>query len=201
MSTCRATLAAFVLAASFGNVPEARAQSYPSRPITVVVPFAAGGPTDTLARILSERMSASLGQPVVIENVTGAGGGLGTRRVARAAPDGYTLIVGFLGTHVLNAAIYRLEYDVQKDFQPIAFLANNPLLIVGKKALPAKDLKELIGWLRANPGNAMQGTPGAVLRRISPASTSREAPERNFGLCPTAARRLPCRTWLAAIST
>jgi tripartite-type tricarboxylate transporter receptor subunit TctC len=161
MSAYRARLVALVLATSIGGAPEATAQSYPSRPITMVVPFAAGGPTDTLARILSERLSASLGQPLVIENIAGAAGSLGTRRVARSAPDGYTLIVGFLGTHVLNAAIYSLEYDVEKDFEPIAFLASNPVMIVAKKAAPAKDLKELIAWLRANPGKASQGTPGA----------------------------------------
>ena len=160
MSTYRVSLVAFALAASFGSAP-ATAQSYPTRPVTVVVPFAAGGPTDTLARILSERMSARLGQPFVIENAAGAAGSLGTRRVARSAPDGYTVIIGFLGTHVLNGAIYSLEYDVQKDFEPIALLSSNPLLIVAKKAMPARDLKELIAWLRANPGKAVQGTPGA----------------------------------------
>jgi tripartite-type tricarboxylate transporter receptor subunit TctC len=161
MSTYRAGLVGFALAASLGNAPAATAQSYPTRPITVVVPFAAGGPTDTLARILSERMNARLGQPLVIENVAGAAGSLGTGRVARSTPDGYTLVIGFLGTHVLNGAIYSLGYDVQKDFEPIALLASNPLVIIAKKATPAKDLKELIAWLRANPGKAVQATPGA----------------------------------------
>jgi tripartite-type tricarboxylate transporter receptor subunit TctC len=143
-----------------------------------VVPFAAGGPTDTLARILSERMNARLGQPLVIENVAGAAGSLGTGRVARSTPDGYTLVIGFLGTHVLNGAIYSLGYDVQKDFEPIALLASNPLVIIAKKATPAKDLKELIAWLRANPGKAVQATPGAGTPRMSPAPTSSGARNR-----------------------
>jgi tripartite-type tricarboxylate transporter receptor subunit TctC len=139
---------------------DASAEVYPSRPITIVVPFPAGGPTDTIARILSERMSASLAQSLVIENVTGAGGTIGTARVARATPDGYTLCVGFLGTHVLNGAIYSLQYDVVKDFEPIALLASNPQLIVAKKATPANDLKEFIAWLKASPGKATQGGAG-----------------------------------------
>jgi tripartite-type tricarboxylate transporter receptor subunit TctC len=138
----------------------ARAQTYPSRPITIVVPFPAGGPTDTVGRIIAEGTRVLLGQPVIIENVTGAGGTIGVGRVARAAPDGYTLSVGFLGTHVLNGAIYTLQYDVLKDFEPVALLASNPQLIVAKSATPAKDLNELIAWLKANPGRASQGTAG-----------------------------------------
>jgi tripartite-type tricarboxylate transporter receptor subunit TctC len=136
-------------------------ESYPSRPVTMVVPFAAGGPTDTIARILANPMSAALGRPIIIENVTGAAGSIGVGRVARAAPDGYTLSVGFLGTHVLNGALYALQYDVLNDFEPIALLASNPQLIVAKIAMPAKDLIELIAWLKANPGAASQGTAGA----------------------------------------
>jgi tripartite-type tricarboxylate transporter receptor subunit TctC len=109
---------------------------------------------------VSERISLSLSQPVIVENVTGAAGTIGTGRVARAKPDGYTLCVGFLGTHVLNGAIYNLDYDVVKDFKPVALLATNPQLIVGKKGLPARDLRELISWLRANPDKATQGSAG-----------------------------------------
>ena len=109
---------------------------------------------------MSERLSASLGQPVIVENVTGAAGTIGTGRVALATPDGYVLCVGFLGTHVLNGAIYGLQYDVVKDFEPIALLASNPQLIVAKKATPAKDLREFIAWLKANPGKATQGSAG-----------------------------------------
>jgi tripartite-type tricarboxylate transporter receptor subunit TctC len=148
---------------AFAGVAASSAASvevYPSRQITVVVPFPAGGPTDTIARIVSDRMSTSLAQPIVIENVTGAAGTIGAGRVARATPDGYTICVGFLGTHVLNGAIYSLQYDVLKDFEPIALLASNPQLIVAKKATPANDLKELIAWLKANPAKATQGTAG-----------------------------------------
>jgi tripartite-type tricarboxylate transporter receptor subunit TctC len=128
--------------------------------MTIVVPFAAGGPLDTLARIVAERMRASLGQPIVIENVTGAGGSIGTGRVARAVADGYTLIIGIWTTHVVNGAIYPLQYDVLNDFEPIALLANNPQLIVAKKSMPANDLKGLIAWLKANPNKASAGTAG-----------------------------------------
>jgi len=156
----RTVLASAVLAAVSAQIAEASADAYPSRPITMVVPFPAGGPTDTIARIVSERMSTLLAQPIVIENVTGAAGTIGTGRVARAPPDGYMLCAGFLGTHVLNGAIHSLQYDVVKDFEPISLLASNPQLIVAKKATPAKDLKELIEWLKANPGKATQGTAG-----------------------------------------
>jgi tripartite-type tricarboxylate transporter receptor subunit TctC len=133
----------------------ARAQAYPSRPITIVVPTGAGGPQDVIARILVEGMRSSLGQPLIIDNVPGAGGTLGTGRVARARPDGYTLefSVSF-STHVLNGAIYALPYDVIADFAPIVLVADSPQLILAKKALPASDLKELIAWLKANPGKA-----------------------------------------------
>jgi tripartite-type tricarboxylate transporter receptor subunit TctC len=152
------------LAAGAASLPivarSARAQTYPSRPITMIVPFPPGGPTDTIGRIIAGGARVSLGQAIIIENVTGAGGTIGVGRVARAAPDGYTLSVGFLGTHVLNGAIYTLQYDVLKDFEPVALLATNPQLIVAKDATPAKNLNELIAWLTANPGKASQGTAG-----------------------------------------
>jgi tripartite-type tricarboxylate transporter receptor subunit TctC len=138
----------------------AQAQAYPSRPITIVVPFAAGGPTDTIARILAERMRAFFGQTVLVENVTGANGSIAVGRVARAAPDGYTLSIGQTGTHVLNGAAYSLQYHVLDDFEPISLLTDSPLLVVGKKSLPADNLKGLIDWLRANPNKATAGTPG-----------------------------------------
>jgi tripartite-type tricarboxylate transporter receptor subunit TctC len=140
--------------------PIARAQTFPARPITMIVPFAAGGPLDTIARFLAERMRVSLGQPVVIENVSGAGGSIGVGRVARATPDGYTIVMGYWGTHVLNGAIYALQYDVLNDFEPISLNANNSLLIVAKKTMPADDLKGLIAWLKANPNAASAGTVG-----------------------------------------
>ena len=142
------------------QAPFAQAESYPDRPITVVVPFPPGGPSDVTARILADRMREALGQPVVIENVAGAAGSIGTGRVARAAPDGYSLVLGYWGTHVANAAIYKLHYDVQKDFEPVALLPNQPSLIVAKKAIPADDLRGLIDWLKANPGKASLGTSG-----------------------------------------
>jgi tripartite-type tricarboxylate transporter receptor subunit TctC len=154
----------FTLLAAIGigltAIETGHAEIYPVRPVTVIVPFPAGGPTDTLARILVERMRISLGQPIVVENVTGASGTIGVGRVARAAPDGYSVSVGFLGTHVFNGALYTLPYDVVTDFEPVALLASNPQLIVAKNAVPAKDLKELIAWLKANPGKASQGTAG-----------------------------------------
>ncbi|HEY1544190.1 MAG TPA: tripartite tricarboxylate transporter substrate-binding protein [Xanthobacteraceae bacterium] len=152
-------LASFAFAAGLGGV--AGAQVYPSRAITLVVPFSAGGPTDALARILAGPMRQALGQPVIIENVTGAGGTIGVGRVARSAPDGYTMSLGIWPTHVLNGAIYTLQYDVQKDFEAVALLASNPQLIVAKNSMPAKNLDELIAWLKANPGKATQGTVGA----------------------------------------
>ena len=138
----------------------ASAQAYPARPITLVAPFPAGGPVDTIARILGEHMRGSLGQPVIVENVAGAAGSLGVGRVALAAPDGYTLSVGQWSTHVANKFIYKLPYDTLADFQPVALLSNNPGLIVGRKNLPANSLKELIVWLKANPETATQGTQG-----------------------------------------
>jgi tripartite-type tricarboxylate transporter receptor subunit TctC len=145
------------VAAITGN---AAAQPYPSRPITMIVAFAAGGSGDTIARIVAERMRGSLRQPVIIENVGGASGSIGVGRVARAAPDGYTLSFGNWPTHVLNGAVYNLNYDVLNDFEPLAQLVNETMLIVAKKNMPAQDLKELIAWLKANPDKASVGTTG-----------------------------------------
>jgi len=139
----------------------ARAQTYPARPITMIVPFAPGGPTDVIGRIVAEGMRASLGQPVVIENVTGAAGSIGVGRVARAAPDGYTISIGQWGSHVTNGAIYALSYDLLNDFAPLAWVATGVPLIVSRNTLPAKNLTELIAWLRANPDKASEGTAGA----------------------------------------
>jgi tripartite-type tricarboxylate transporter receptor subunit TctC len=138
----------------------ASAQTYPTRPVTMVVPFSAGGPTDTIARILGQAMGAALGQPVIIENVTGAAGSIGVGRVARAAPDGYTIGIGHWSTHVVNAAVYHLNYDVLEDFAPISLVANNAQLIVSKNDVPAKNLKELIAWVKTNQDKIVQGTGG-----------------------------------------
>jgi tripartite-type tricarboxylate transporter receptor subunit TctC len=157
----RKLLFAVAFAAASGSIGSAAAQVYPSRAITVIVPFAAGGPLDTTGRILAERMRMSLGQAVISENVTGAAGSIALGRAARAAPDGYTLSIGSWATHVVNGAIYSLTYDLLNDFEPVALITTQPVLIVAKKAMPANDLKELIAWLRANPGKATQGTAGA----------------------------------------
>jgi tripartite-type tricarboxylate transporter receptor subunit TctC len=139
----------------------ARAQTFPARPITLIVPFAAGGPTDVLSRILGEHRRQTLGQTVVIENVTGASGAIAGQRAARATPDGYTITIGHWGTHVLNGAVYTLQYDVLNDFEPIALVGNGPQLIIGKPKLPAKNLRELIGWLKDNKATAGTAGPGS----------------------------------------
>jgi len=139
----------------------AKAQSYPTRPITIVVGAAAGGPTDTIGRIITERMRASLGQTIVIENNGAAAGSIAHSRVARAAPDGYTLSLGHWGTHVVNGAVYSLPYDVLKDFEPVALISNSPYVIVGRRNLSASDLNALIDWLKSDPGKVIQGTSGA----------------------------------------
>ena len=139
----------------------ARAQVYPAHPLTMVVPFAAGGPNDAIARTLAERMQASLRQPVMIENIDGSAGSIGTGRLARAAPDGYTLGIGYWGTHVANAALYPLSYEVVSDFEPISLLAESPLLIVARKATPANDLRELVGWLQQNGDKSSSAVPGS----------------------------------------
>ena len=138
----------------------ARADDFPSRPITIVVPFAAGGGGDVAARIVADGMQKSLGQSVIVENVTGAGGSIGTGRVARAKPDGYTLVAGQWGTHVANPALYKLDYDVTADFEPIGLITYSPIVIVARKDLPASDLRGLVAWLNANPGKASAGTSG-----------------------------------------
>jgi tripartite-type tricarboxylate transporter receptor subunit TctC len=152
---------AIALAATAGNISTVSAQTYPSHPVTLVVPFAAGGPLDTLARIMAVPMSRTLGQAVIVENITGAAGTIGVGRVVRATPDGYTLGIGNWSSHVVNGAVYPLQYDLLKDLEPVAMIASNPQLIVTKSAVPAKNLKELIAWLKANPDKASAGTAGA----------------------------------------
>ena len=137
------------------------AQSFPSKPVTLVAGFAAGGPTDTIARLLAERMRQPLGQPVLVENTAGAAGSIAIGRVLRAAPDGYTVSIGHWSTHVVNGAIYQLPYDLLKDLEPVALVASNPQLLVARSGVPAKDLKELIAWIKANEGKVTAGTAGA----------------------------------------
>jgi tripartite-type tricarboxylate transporter receptor subunit TctC len=155
----RSILAALIaLLACVGDV---RADHFPSHPLTIVVPFSAGGPSDAMARILAERMQRTLGQTILIENVTGAAGSLGVGRVVRAAADGYTIGFGHLGTNVANGAIYKLGYDLVTDLEPVVMLPSNPMIIVSNNAIPAKTLKELLAWLKAKPTPPTAGTAGA----------------------------------------
>jgi tripartite-type tricarboxylate transporter receptor subunit TctC len=142
-------------------IADARADKFPSHPVTIVVPFSAGGPSDAMTRILAERMQRTLGETILVENVTGAGGSLGVGRVVRSAPDGYTVGFGHLGTHVANGAIYKLGYDLVTDLEPVVLLPSNPMIIVSKNAIPAKSLAELLAWLRARPTPPTAGTAGA----------------------------------------
>jgi tripartite-type tricarboxylate transporter receptor subunit TctC len=159
--------------AMVAGIAGAQAQTYPSRPITLVVPFPPGGSTDAAARIMAERMRAPIGQPIVIENVGGAGGSIGVGRVARAAPDGYTFDIGQWDTHV-GSIIYKLDYDLEKDFEPIALISNNPQLMVAKNDLPANTLGELVTWMKANPGkinfvnqNAAANVSGVLFENLT----------------------------------
>jgi len=161
---------ALMLVAGIGG---ADAQSFPSRSLTLVVPFPPGGSTDAAARIMAERMRASLGQPIVIENVGGAGGSIGVGRVVRSAPDGYTFDIGQWDTHV-GSIIYKLDYDLEKDLEPIALISNNPQLLVARKDLPANNLAELVTWMKANPGkvnfvnqNAAANVTGVLFERLT----------------------------------
>jgi tripartite-type tricarboxylate transporter receptor subunit TctC len=154
----RLVLAALAML-SFAGI--ASAETYPSRPITIVVPFSAGGPSDAMARILAEHMKQSLGQVLLIENVTGAAGSIGVGRAVRAAPDGYTISFGHLGTHVANGAIYKLGYDLVDDLEPVVLLPSNPMIIVSRNGVPAKSLKELLEWLKSRPSAPTAGTAGA----------------------------------------
>jgi tripartite-type tricarboxylate transporter receptor subunit TctC len=153
-----------ILAALIGTLAlagTAFAEKFPSHPITVVVPFSAGGPSDAMMRILGERMKLSLGEAILVENVTGAGGSIGVGRVVHSPPDGYTVGFGHLGTHVANGAIYKLSYDLVGDLEPVVLLPSNPMIIVSKNAVPAKTLGELIAWLKSRPVPATAGTAGA----------------------------------------
>jgi tripartite-type tricarboxylate transporter receptor subunit TctC len=153
-------IAVAAFAAVLGGLVHAEAQTYPSRPITMIVPLAAGGSTDIIGRIMAEGMRATLGQPIVVENVTGAGGTIGVGRLARSTPDGYTIGVGQWGTNVANGAIYPLQFDLMNDFEPVSLIATQPFLIVSRKTLPADNLTGLISWLKANADKASQGNSG-----------------------------------------
>ena len=157
----RKLISAVALAASFALAGSAAAQTWPTRPITIVVPFAAGGPTDVIGRLLAERMRPLLGQPVIVENTTGAGGTIGVARAARAAPDGYTISLGQNGSHVVTGATYpTLPYDLLNDFEPLTLLVDAPFVVVSRKGIPANDLKGLIAYIKDNPGKVTVGTAG-----------------------------------------
>jgi tripartite-type tricarboxylate transporter receptor subunit TctC len=160
MTIRKTLLISFVLAVALGLAESAMAQVYPSRPLTMIVPYPAGGSTDTVGRIVAERMRSALGQSIIIENVSGASGSIGVGRLARAPHDGYTFGMGTWPTHVLSGAVMLLPYDVLNDFEPIGILASEPYLIVTRKDMPANNLRELIAWLKANPGTASLSTIG-----------------------------------------
>ena len=155
----RKAILAVLAVLGFGSA--ALAQNFPSRPITIIVPFSAGGPSDVMARILAERMKTTLGETLLVENVTGAGGSIGVGRALRSPADGYTISFGHLGTHVANGAIYKLGYDLVADLEPVVLLPSNPMVLVSKNAVPAKSLKELMEWLKTRPEPATAGTAGA----------------------------------------
>jgi tripartite-type tricarboxylate transporter receptor subunit TctC len=145
----------------------ALAQTYPSRPISMIVPYPAGGAQDTIGRIVVERMREPLGQRIIIENIGGADGSIGTGRAARARPDGYTICFGVMDTHVLNGAFYSLSYNVLNDFEPIVPVSRSPDILFARKTMPAKDLNELIAWLKANPNKASAGMSSTNLRLVA----------------------------------
>lgn len=176
------TKIAVVLVGVWLSVGAANAESYPSRAITLIVPFPPGGPTDSVARIVADRMQVSLGQPMIIENVTGASGSLGVGRAARAVADGYTLSFGTWSTHVINGAIFPLQFDLLRDFEPISLVSDNPLVLISNKNVPARDLQELIAWLKANPGKASSGTAGLATPPSLAAILFQHATETRFQL-------------------
>ena len=168
----RNSIAAIVLAL-FACIAPAHADTFPSRPITLIVPFPPGGSTDVAARIMADKMGAALGQPVIVENVGGAGGSIGVGRLARATPDGYTIDIGQWDTHV-GSIIYNLTYDLQTDFAPIGLISINPMLLIAKKTLPADDLATLVAWMKSHPGdakfvnqNASAQVGGLLLQKLS----------------------------------
>ena len=171
----------------------AAAQTYPSRPITIIAPFPPGGPSDALARILAGPLEAALGQPIVIENVGGAGGTIGAARVARAEPDGYTLLIGQWGTQVVNPVTYNLTYDAASDFAPIALLANTPQIIIARKDFPASDVRELIAWPKQIQIRRRPRPSVPLAARKSPACISNRSPAPASASCPIAAARRRCR--------
>ncbi len=191
-----------VLAVLAAATVSARADSYPSRIITLVVPFPASGPTDVVARILADRMKQqdALGETVIIENIAGAGGSIGVGRVAHATPDGYTIVFGHVQTHVFNAATMHLDYDLVKDFDPVALVSDSPIWLIARKTLPADDLKGFIAWLKARDGKATMGHVGIG----GPTDVAADIFAKRTGTvfqCLTPAAHHCCRTFSAITST
>lgn len=174
----------FILALTLTGAGSAAAQNYPSRPITLIAPFPPGGPSDSLARILSGPLEAAIGQPIVIENIGGAGGTVGVGRAARAEPDGYTLLIGQWSTQVVNPATYKLDYDIVNSFAPVALLANTPQIIIARKDFPANDVREFIAWLKANPDRAQAATVGAAGGSQVAAMYFQQVTGTKFGFVP-----------------
>jgi tripartite-type tricarboxylate transporter receptor subunit TctC len=160
MTRWRALVALLLVSGAAGGPHGALAQAYPTRPITMIVPFAAGGSSDSVARIVADAMGTALGQAVVVENVGGASGSIGVDRCVRATPDGYAICFGSWASHVVAAAIHPAPYDVLQDLAPVSLIARNPMIVVARKTLPANDLDGLIAWLKASPGRALLGTAG-----------------------------------------
>jgi tripartite-type tricarboxylate transporter receptor subunit TctC len=177
----------------------AMAQTYPSRPISMIVPFGAGSSSDLVGRVMAERMRGSLGQPIIIDNVGGANGRIGVDRAARAKPDGYTIDLGVQSTHVLNGAIYSLPYDVLNDFAPISPLVTGSLVLFARKTMPAENLNELIAWLKANPNKASAGIIAVGYRLMT--AVFQKKPGRSLPLSLIAAPPPKYRTWSLARST
>jgi tripartite-type tricarboxylate transporter receptor subunit TctC len=180
----RALLMTCAALAISGAAGEAQAEPYPARPITLVVPFPAGGPTDAIGRIVADGLGAAFGKSVIVENVPGATGSIGSGRVARAQADGYTLILGTVATHVFNGAAYELKYNVVSDFEPISLVAFDPQIIAVRKSLPVSDLRQLIGWLKANPDKATAGTAGVGSTSHVSAINFQKITGTQFGFVP-----------------
>ena len=180
----RLAITAACVIAICGMAGRTDAQTYPTRAVTLVVPFPAGGPTDTIGRVMAEGLQVSLGQPVVVENIPGATGSVGTGKVAHSEADGYTLILGTVATHVFNGAAYTLKYDVAKDFDPISLVAFDPQIIAVRKDFPVTDVMQLIAWLQANPDKATAGTAGIGSTSHINALNFQKITGTRFGLIP-----------------
>ena len=189
------TLFGAVLAGALGIAGAASAQNFPTRPMTLVIPFAAGGPTDVLGRVMAEAMSKSLGQQVVVENVGGAGGGTGSQRVARAAPDGYTFLLGTVGTHAQNQTLYKKPlYNAATDFQPVGLIAEVPLILITRKDFPASSFEEFVAYAKANQDKMTYGSAGAGSATHLGCVLLNSAMGTKSSTCPTAAPARRCRT-------